>query len=922
MNGLFFAQMPPVRTLSAGDIFGNYRLDRPLGGGGMGVVWQATDLRLGRSVALKFLPDEYTSSGDARDRFRREARTASSLNHPNICVVHDFGEEDGRSFLVMELLEGSTLRELLATRSLRISEILDLGYQIADALDAAHQQGIIHRDIKPANIFVLDRSGSGLTAKLLDFGLAKQEPKLWDSATMTAYRTDSGVAIGTVAYMSPEQALGQPIDPRSDLFSFGMVLYEMTTRTLPFRGATSAALFDAILNKAPASLLALNPEAPAELEHIILRLLEKEPGLRYQSAAELRSDLARMKRDFSLATTSGLHRSGLYGSAATLAKRRDQLPFWSRRPAQALFGVLTLVLLGASLYLASRGRSIPKDLRLEAGSFRSITETQEPEYFPQVSPDGRNIVYATGDMVNLDLFLYDTSTGQKRNLTEDHEGRDTEPSLSPDGMQVAFYSNRDGGGLYLLDLRSKEIRRLNAIGRNPAWSPDGTEIAVATEGILRPEDRVTANSQLWAVRSDTGARRLVYAGDAVQPNWSPNGSRIAFWASRGGQRDIFTIRARPLAGVSPEPVALTNDGHVDWNPVFSPDGRWVYFLSDRAGAMGLWRLRIDPESGEKLSEPEAVRMPVEDLAHISFSGGGREVVFVEYRLLADLYRVRFDPAKEVLLSQPEALTNGTMPYTRPDLSPDGLWLAFNGQAKRDHIYLLGTDGATLRQLTDSDYRDRGPRWSPDGKKLAFFSNRAGSWEIWTYTLEGGLLEQVTRGGMGGSGAVSAGTAAWPVWSPDGKRLAYSIFGFNSFLLDLTRKFSEQSPQALPPLENPEERFAAWHWSPDGRKLAGFTQAEAGRITGIAVLDLATGRFEKLSESGQDPYWLKDSQRLLYVDEGKLYLIRQGGLTRQLVLAPPDGRMVEQRGFALSRDNQWIYYSGSRVQSDVWVGHLD
>jgi Tol biopolymer transport system component len=455
------------------------------------------------------------------------------------------------------------------------------------------------------------------------------------------------------------------------------------------------------------------------------------------------------------------------------------------------------------------------------------------------------------------------------------------------------------------------------MGRNPAWSPDGTELVVASEGIVRPEDRTTASSQLWALRVDTGARRLVYQGDAVQPSWSPNGARIAFWASRGGQRDLFTIRARPLNGVTPEPVALTSDAAVDWNPVWSPDGGALYFVSDRAGAMTLWRMRVDPESGEKLSEPDAVRLPVEDIAHVSFGAGGREVVFLEYRLLANLHRIRFDAKAETVAGAAETLTNGTIPFTRPDLSPNGLWLAFNGQAKRDHLYLLGTDGASQRQLTDDNYRDRGPRWSPDGKKLAFFSNRGGQWEIWTYTMDGGVMEQLTRGGMG-----AGGTAAWPVWSPDGKRMAYTIFGFNSFLLDLRRKYLEQSPQALPSMDTPGEKFAAWHWSPDGERIAGFTQAEGGQVTGIATYELATGKFTKVSETGQDPMWLSDSRRLLFVDEGKIYLLDREFPGRRLVLQPRDGLAVERRGFGVSRDDQWIYYSASRVQSEIWLGSVD
>jgi eukaryotic-like serine/threonine-protein kinase len=898
-----------MRALSAGDVFGNYRLEAPLGGGGMGVVWQATDTRLGRLVALKFLPDDYAANGVAQDRFRREARTASSLNHPNICVVHDIGEDLGRPYLVMELLEGRTLRQLLQERPLRIGEILELGIQISDALDAAHQRGIVHRDIKPANIFVSDRSGAGLTAKLLDFGLAKQEPHIWDSATMTAFRTDSGVAIGTAAYMSPEQALGQNIDARSDLFSFGMVLYEMATRTLPFRGATSAALFDAILNKAPASLLAANPEAPAELERIILKLLEKEPGLRYQSAAELRTDLQRMRRDLSAATTSGARKTLTSTASSTL-------PLWSRAPAQMAFAALTVFLSLTAIVIAMRSKRGPAEFRAETASFRAATSTSDPEYFPQIAPDGKSIVYAALVNGNWDLYRLDLNTKQARNLTSGVAAIDTEPALSPDGTKVAFYSEREGGGLYLLNLQTNQTSKLSDVGRNPAWSPDGMEIVAATEGIVRPEDRYTASSQLWAIRVDNGARRLVYKGDAVQPSWSPNGSRIAFWASRSGQRDIYTIRARPLNGVTPEPVAVTNDANVDWNPVWSPDGAALYFVSDRTGAMNLWKMRLDSESGEKLSEAESVRLPVEDIAHVSFGGGGREVVFLEYRMLANLYRARFDTKSETA-AESETLTSGTVPYTRPDLSPDGLWLAFNAQGKRDDLFLLGTDGAAMRQLTDDAYRDRGPRWSPDGKKLAFFSNRGGPWEIWTYSMDGGMLEQLTRGGMS-----ATGTAAWPVWSPDGKKLAYTIFGFNSFVLDLTRKFNEQSPQALPAMGAPGEKFSAWHWSPDGRRIAGFTQNEAGLITGVGTLTLADSQFEKLTDTGQDPMWLSDSQRMLYVDDGKLYLIRLGDATRKLVLAPKNGLAVERRGFGLSKDDQWIYYSGSRVESEVWIGEVD
>lgn len=888
------------KALQAGDLFGHYRLEQALGGGGMGVVWRATDMRLGRGVALKFLPDDFHEGGEALERFRREARTASALKHPNICVVYDVGEEHGRPFLVMELLEGKTLRQLLQERPLRVGEILELGVQVADALDAAHQQGVIHRDIKPANLFVLEKSGVGVQAKLLDFGLAKKETLNWDSATLTVFRTDSGVAIGTAAYMSPEQALGQTIDARSDLFSFGMVLYEMATRTLPFRGATSAALFDAILNKAPASLLAANPEAPAELERIILKLLEKEPGMRYQSAAELRADLSRLKRDLSASTS---------GRRLESTVRQGKLPLWSRAPAQAAFVGFVFVLVVFAGWLAVGSRRGGTALSFETASYRGLTGTEAAELFPQIGPDGRSVVYAGNERGNWDLYLMDTETGKRELLTGDSAADDTEPALSPDGTMVAYWSD----GLYVMELASRKSRKLSEVGRNPAWSPDGTEIVCASEGIVRPEDRYTAASQLWAVRVDNGARRLVYKGDAVQPAWSPNGERIAFWASRSGQRDLLTVRAKPRGGVTPEPVAVVNDAAVDWNPVYSPDGKYLYFLSDREGKMGLWRVAIDAESGEAQGAPEAVRLPVEEPAHVRFSRDGRRVVFVDYQLLARLYRVKFDPVKEVLESMPEALTAGKPPFIRPDLSRDGRWLAFNTVSSRDDLYLLGTDGAGLRQLTDDAYKNRGPRWSPDGKRLAFFSNRSGAWEIWLMERESGALTQLTRG--------ATGTTAWPVWSPDGKKLAYTIFGFNSFLMDVERKWHEQSPQALPPMETGDEIFAAWDWSPDGGKIAGFTQKGDGTVTGIASYDLREGKFTKWSEVGQDPHWFRDSKRMLFVHEGKVWLLHTDTGVRQIVVQSREWQ-VERRGIAASEDDRWIYFSGSRTATEVWLGVVE
>jgi Tol biopolymer transport system component len=581
--------------------------------------------------------------------------------------------------------------------------------------------------------------------------------------------------------------------------------------------------------------------------------------------------------------------------AVVTAARNSGIAKWRSPRVWAPILVGIVVCIGLFVWLTMRSGETPSYSR-----FTRLTRDQDRCTSPSLSPDGKRVAYARRQGADWDIWVREIDSAASTNITAGSHSNNVQPAFSPDGRLVAFRSSRDGGGIFLAGAGGGPARRLTNLGYHPAWSPDGKQIAISTDTFLEPaEFSASRRSRIFLVDVGSGVMRAVTAPnfDAIQPAWSPNGRRIAFWgANAGGDAALWTIAVdRPPAET--RPVAVTSDRWTDWSPAWSPDGHYLYFSSDRAGTMNLWRVRIDQSGGEVLGPPEPLTTPSSNSGWIAFSRAGHRMAYARRLTYSKLYRQDFDPERAMLTGTAKELTSGERRIREPAISPDGAWVAARVQDPQSDLVLIRPDGSGLTRLTNDAFVDRIPRWSPDGRMIVFQSNRSGQFGLWVIRPNGQGLRQL-----------QADAALHTVWTPDGSLVAYPR-DVKPYVLEPAGRAVSATALAAPDL-------LPLAWSRDGRYVAGWLASGPPGRESLVVYSVADRSYWHVTGHANDPVWLRNGHGFLYGEWNAIHYADVRDNATRLVLSLSDAELHPK--FALSRDERSILYVAMEDEEDIWI----
>jgi serine/threonine protein kinase/Tol biopolymer transport system component len=868
-----------------GETISHYRIVEKLGGGGMGVVYKAEDIYLGRFVALKFLPDNVSQDPQTLERFRREARAASALNHPNVCTIHEIGEHENKRFIAMEFLDGRTLKHLIQSRPLELDTLVSLGIEIADALDAAHSQGIVHRDIKPANIFITKREH----AKILDFGLAKvtipisSAAQMAELSTQTAsdlageHLTSPGTALGTVAYMSPEQVRATELDARTDLFSFGAVLYEMATGALPFRGESSGLIFEAILNRTPLAPVRINPDVPSELESIISKALEKDRDFRYQAAAEIRADLLRLKR-----------RTETHPSPPVRISNRS-------KAILGIGGPVFVLLVLAAVFYHWRERS-PTAPPLQP-VYRQVTFLGNA-WLPAISPDGSFIAYVTQRTGGESRLMMQALSGGP-SLELFHAKGIENTAWSPDGSEImvtAWESVWEKQTTFVTSRLGGAPRRVFD-GSGQCWTRDASEIVSA--GAAPEKD---AGKGIRLVDKLTGTEKRINGPGyqfLAEIDCSTKTNMLALLTHTSGKNEIWTMKTDGT-----EQRKLLEDEKDISSLRWAADGDAIYYLRADGDTMDLVKLPVS----EQLKKPSVLVSGLDMGGDFTLSADGSQLAYTREQRYSNLWLAELKGPETGPKVQVKPLTSGTLSYDEPSISPDGAWLAFAvGSATKTNIYKMAIGGGPPVQLTFFDAAvTASPSWSPDGRRLAFVSDQGGTPKVWMVDADGGKMHRLDK-------TTPDSTNYRLSWSP-GSEIVYQQEGLHNL-----RRMNPETQQDEIVLTNDVQGWIPLKPSPapDGKKIAIYVNLRTEPGLFVITLDKNSERLVYpgdylpigWSPSGSFIYALKG----LYGSEIVSIGLDDPKPPRSLMAMPG-----EVREASVSSDGRKIVANVKDKKSDVWL----